>query len=58
VNPWVSIVAMAGWLVLALSAYRAHRVGAKRTIVMALAWIAVFLLVAALFAAVSPGGRP
>ena len=57
-NQWVSIVAMAGWLALALSAYRAHRVGAKKTIVLALAWIAIFLLVAAVFAAVSPVGRP
>ena len=57
-NQWVSIVAMAGWLVLALSAYRAHRVGAKKTIVLALAWIAIFLLAAAVFAAVSPVGRP
>jgi hypothetical protein len=58
VNQWVSLVAVAGWLVLALSAYRAHQVGAKKTIVLALAWIAIFLLVAAVFAAVSPGGRP
>ena len=57
-NQWVSIVAMAGWLALALSAYRAHRVGAKKTIVLALAWIAIFLLAAAVFAAVSPVGRP
>jgi hypothetical protein len=48
---WVSIVALAGWLVLALSAYRAHRVGAKATVVMGLAWIAIFFLVAALFGA-------
>ena len=53
-NQWVSIVAMVGWLALALSAYR----GAKKTIVLALAWIAIFLLIAAVFAAVSPGGRP
>jgi hypothetical protein len=48
---WVSIVALAGWLVLALSAYRAHRVGAKATAVMGLAWIAIFFLAAALFGA-------
>ena len=57
-NQWVSLVAVAGWLVLALSAYRAHRVGAKKTVVLAPAWIAIFLLAAAVFAAVSPGGRP
>ena len=49
---WVSIVALAGWLVLALSAYRARRVGAKKTLVMALAWGAIFLFVAAIFTAV------
>ena len=48
----VSIVAMSGWLVLAFSAYRAHRIGARKTIVMALAWFAIFLLIAGFFAAV------
>ncbi|GAA0278808.1 hypothetical protein GCM10009127_19780 [Alteraurantiacibacter aestuarii] len=48
----VAILAMAGWLVLALSAYRSHRVGAKQTVVMALAWGALFLLVAGVFAAI------
>ena len=52
---WVSIVALTGWLVLALSAYRAHRVGARKTVVMGLAWIAIFFLLAALFSAVAPG---
>jgi len=53
-NPWVSLVALAGWLVLALGSYRAHRIGAKKTVVLALAWISIFLLVAAVFSAVSP----
>jgi hypothetical protein len=57
-NAWVSIVALVGWLVLALGSYRAHRIGAKKTVVLALAWISIFLFVAAVFAAVSPGGRP
>lgn len=47
--PLVSIIAMLGWLVLALSAYRAHRVGAKQTVVIVLVWGAIFLLVAAIF---------
>ena len=38
-NAWVSIIALVAWLVLALSALRAHRIGAKQTVVMALAWI-------------------
>ena len=48
----VSIVALLGWLILALRAYRAHRIGARQTIVMMLAWGAIFLLVAAVFAAI------
>jgi hypothetical protein len=55
---WVSIIALAGWLILALSSFRAYQVGAKKTVVMALAWISIFFLLAALFSAVSPGGRP
>jgi len=55
---WVSIVALAGWLVLALSSYRAHRVGAGKTLVMGLAWISIFFLVAAVFSAVAPAPAP
>ena len=55
---WVSIVALTGWLVLALSAYRAQRVGAGKTVVMALAWLALFLLLAGVFAMVAPAPRP
>ena len=50
---WVSIVAMTGWLVLALGALRARQVGASKIIVMGLAWAAIFLLVALVFAAVA-----
>jgi hypothetical protein len=46
---WLSIVALLGWLVLALGAYRAHRIGARQAIVMALAWLGLFLLVAGVF---------
>ncbi|MGB3167149.1 MAG: hypothetical protein WBA68_10285 [Alteraurantiacibacter sp.] len=45
----VSMIAMAGWLILALSAYRAHRVDASKTVRMALIWGAVFAGVALLF---------
>ena len=48
---WVSLVALTGWLVLALGSYRAHRVGASRTLVMATAWLAIFLLVTGVMAA-------
>lgn len=49
---WVSLIALTGWLVLALSAFRAHRVGAKKALTMALTWGTIFLLVMAIFAAV------
>ena len=55
---WVSIIALSGWLVLALSSYRAHQVGAGKTLVMALAWISIFFLVAAVFSAVAPEQSP
>ena len=55
---WVSIVALSAWLILALSSYRAHQVGAGKTLVMGLAWISIFFLVAAVFSAVAPGPSP
>ena len=55
---WVSLIALAGWLVLALSSYRAHRVGAGKTVVMVLAWVSIFFLVAAVFSAVGPAQAP
>ena len=42
---WVSVIALTGWLVLALSSFRGHRVGASKTFVMVTAWLAIFLLV-------------
>ena len=45
----VSMIAMAGWLILALSAYRAHRVDASKTVRMALMWGVVFAGVAMVF---------
>lgn len=50
---WVSLIALSGWLVLALSAFRAHRVSGKKMLAMALTWGAIFLLVAAILSAVS-----
>jgi hypothetical protein len=55
---WVSLIALLGWLVLAIGSYRAHRVGAGRTLVMGLAWISIFFLVAAVFSAVAPEPTP
>jgi hypothetical protein len=49
---WVSLVALAGWLVLAMSALRARRLNARKTVVYALIWGAIFVGVAAVFTAV------
>lgn len=51
-DAWVSIVALVGWLVLALSAWRAQRAGARKSVVMLLAWLAIFLLTAGVFVAI------
>ena len=48
---WFSLIALAGWLILVLGAYRAHREGGRKTLVMALAWGAIFLLVTAIISA-------
>lgn len=48
---WVSLIALTGWLVLALGSYRAHRIGAGRTVVLATAWLAIFLLVTGIIVA-------
>ena len=54
---WISIIALTGWLVLTLGAYRAHRIGAKKTVLIAIAWLAIFVLVAAVFAWIGAPGR-
>ena len=46
---WVSLIALTGWLVLALSGYRAYRVGARKTLLMVTAWVGLFLLVTGFF---------
>jgi len=46
---WVSMIAMTGWLILALSAYRSHRPGARKTLLWATAWLGLFWLVAGVF---------
>ena len=46
---WVSIIAMLGWLVLCIGAYRSYRVDTGKTVRMALTWAAIFAGVAILF---------
>jgi hypothetical protein len=48
---WVSLVALLGWLVLAGSALRARRINARKAVVYALVWGAIFFAAAALFTA-------
>lgn len=45
----VSIVALAGWLVLMLAVFRAHRLGARRAVKLGLIWLAIFAAVLLLF---------
>lgn len=49
---WASLIALLAWLVLALSALRAHRIGARKAVTLALAWGAIFALVVVVFSAV------
>lgn len=51
---WLSLVALTACLVLAVAAYRGQRVGARKSLVLALAWGGIFLLVAGVFTAVGP----
>ena len=50
---WVSIIAMVGWLVLVLGAYRSYKVDTGKTIRMALTWAAIFAGVAVFFTLVT-----
>ena len=51
-TPWVSLVALSGWLVLAVAAYRARNVRRRQTIAMALGWAAIFLVATAIFSTI------
>jgi hypothetical protein len=48
----VSLVALAGWLILALSAYRSHKISGRKTLIYVLVWASIFVAVALVFAAV------
>ncbi len=49
---WISLIALTGCLILALSALRARQLDARKGVVYALMWGAIFLAVAAVFAMV------
>lgn len=46
---WVSIVALLGWLILAVSAWRSYQVSGKRMLTYILIWGSIFLAVAIFF---------
>jgi hypothetical protein len=50
---WVSLIALSGWLILMLGAFRARRLGSRKTLAMALTWGAIFLLATGIITAVS-----
>jgi len=41
---WMQLIWAAGALALILGAYRSHNVGARKTLIFALAWAGIFLL--------------
>ncbi|HWK42642.1 MAG TPA: hypothetical protein VNR60_12005 [Croceibacterium sp.] len=49
---WASLIALLAWLILAFSALRSHRIGARKAITMALAWSAIFMLCILVFTAI------
>jgi hypothetical protein len=49
---WISVIALTGWLILAIGAFRSQQIGTRQTLMMALAWATVFLLVAGVFVAI------
>lgn len=51
-HSFISIVAMAGWLILALSSFAAYRLSWKKGLLMALIWASIFLAVVAFISAV------
>ena len=56
---WVQLVALAGWLILAASAYASYRMNWGQTIRLALIWAGIFTAVGLLFSIVSGLGlRP
>jgi len=49
---WVSLIALTGWLILAVGSYRSFRHGARKTVLLATAWVGLFLLVTGIFVAI------
>ena len=45
----ISLIALLGWLVLAVGAFRSHRIGGRKMVTMGLTWAAIFVAVALVF---------
>lgn len=43
---WTSLIALSGCLVLVLAAYRSQRIDGRKTLMMAVVWGTIFLVVA------------
>lgn len=49
---WLSVVSLLAWLVLAISGLRARNLDTRKTLLMAAAWGAIFLVVTAFVVAI------
>ncbi|GEM_PF-2626243 len=56
-NQIVSLISLVACLVLAVSSFRSRQLGLGATAKLAMAWIAIFLAVTAVIAAINPGMR-
>ena len=45
----ISLIALLGWLVLAVGAFRSYRVGGRKMVTLGLTWAAIFVAVALVF---------
>lgn len=48
----VGVISLLAWLALAVTAWRGYRVSGKRTLIYALMWGSIFIVVALVFAAI------
>lgn len=49
----VAIISVLGWLVLAIGGYRSHRVSGRKTLLMAAAWLGIFIVLFVIVSALS-----
>jgi hypothetical protein len=56
--PWFQITWLLLVLVLAVSGLRAHRIGARKGLVMALVWVLLFVVAAGIAGLIAGDGEP